>query len=60
MVRANGLVRDFYETLKIGTSDAVGRIFITGISPVMMDDLTSGFNIDLFDGSPDTAFQADL
>ncbi|HBG41907.1 MAG TPA: AAA family ATPase [Porphyromonadaceae bacterium] len=44
-VRANGIVRDFYETLKIGTSDAVGRIFITGISPVMIDDLTSGFNI---------------
>ncbi|HBK31757.1 MAG TPA: hypothetical protein DEF88_13820 [Porphyromonadaceae bacterium] len=43
--RANGIVRDFYETLKIGTSDAVGRIFITGISPVMIDDLTSGFNI---------------
>jgi hypothetical protein len=45
MIRANGLVRDFYETLKIGTSDVVDRIFITGISPVMMDDLTSGFNI---------------
>jgi hypothetical protein len=45
MVRTNGLVRDFYETLKIGTSDTVDRIFITGISPVMLDDLTSGFNI---------------
>ncbi|MGD9556339.1 MAG: AAA family ATPase [Mangrovibacterium sp.] len=45
MTRANGLVRDFYETLKIGTSDVVDRIFITGISPVMLDDLTSGFNI---------------
>jgi len=38
-------VRDFYETLKIGTKSAVDRIFITGISPVMIDDLTSGFNI---------------
>jgi hypothetical protein len=45
MVRANGLVRDFYETLKIGTSNVLDRIFITGISPVMLDDLTSGFNI---------------
>jgi hypothetical protein len=45
MVRANGMVRDFYETLKIGTSDVLDRIFITGISPVMLDDLTSGFNI---------------
>ena len=45
MIRANGVVRDFYETVKIGTSEAVSRIFITGISPVMLDDLTSGFNI---------------
>ena len=45
MVHANGIVRDFYETLKIGTSHIVDRIFITGISPVMIDDLTSGFNI---------------
>jgi len=45
MVRSNGLVRDFYETLKIGTTDVIDRIFITGISPVMLDDLTSGFNI---------------
>ena len=45
MVEANGLVRDFYETLKIGTKSVVDRIFITGISPVMLDDLTSGFNI---------------
>jgi len=45
MVRSNGVVRDFYETLKIGTKSVVDRIFITGISPVMIDDLTSGFNI---------------
>jgi hypothetical protein len=45
MVAANGLVRDFYETLKIGAKTVVDRIFITGISPVMLNDLTSGFNI---------------
>jgi hypothetical protein len=45
MVEANGLVRNFYETLKIGTKSVVDRIFITGISPVMLNDLTSGFNI---------------
>ena len=44
MVRSNGLVRDFYETLKIGAKTVIDRIFITGISPVMLDDLTSGFN----------------
>jgi hypothetical protein len=45
VVTANGLVRDFYEMLKTGTSNVIDRIFITGISPVMFNDLTSGFNI---------------
>jgi hypothetical protein len=45
VIRANGIVRDFYERLKDGTKTVIDRIFITGISPVMMDDLTSGFNI---------------
>ncbi|WP_156202117.1 AAA family ATPase, partial [Thermoanaerobacter thermocopriae] len=47
IVRASGFVRDFYETLKIGTKRVIDRIFITGISPIMLDDLTSGFNIAL-------------
>jgi hypothetical protein len=46
MVTANGLVRDFYERIKEATkSSVVYRTFITGISPVMLDDLTSGYNI---------------
>jgi hypothetical protein len=46
MVTANGLVRDFYEKIKASTkSSIIYRTFITGISPVMLDDLTSGYNI---------------
>lgn len=45
IIRATGFVRDFYETVKIGTESVIDRVFITGISPVMLDDLTSGFNI---------------
>ena len=45
IIRASGFVRDFYETVKIGTENVIDRIFITGISPIMLDDLTSGFNI---------------
>ncbi|MDR0700196.1 MAG: AAA family ATPase, partial [Tannerella sp.] len=46
MVTANGLVRDFYERIKTAAIDAVVyRTFITGISPVMLDDMTSGYNI---------------
>jgi len=44
-VKAGGIVRSFYENLKVGTDSIVRRIFITGISPMMINDLTSGFNI---------------
>jgi hypothetical protein len=45
LVRANGVVRDFYEILKEGTKTVVDRIILTGITPIMLDDVTSGFNI---------------
>ena len=45
-VKKTGFVRTFYATLKSGTrSGAVGRMFVTGVSPLMLDDLSSGFNI---------------
>ncbi|MDR0697877.1 MAG: ATP-binding protein [Tannerella sp.] len=44
-IRANGIVRDFYETLKEGSETVIDRIMLTGITPVMLDDLTSGFNV---------------
>lgn len=47
VIRAAGVVRDFYEAIKIGAKTAVDRIFITGLSPIMLDDMTSGFNIAL-------------
>jgi len=45
-VSRNGFVRKFYESLKTATRNGIiGRIFITGVSPVTLDALTSGFNI---------------
>lgn len=45
-VSKNGFVRKFYESLKTATGEGiVDRIFITGVSPVTLDSLTSGFNI---------------
>jgi Predicted AAA-ATPase len=45
-VSSNGFVRKFYESIKTATGDGVvDRIFITGVSPITMDSLTSGFNI---------------
>jgi hypothetical protein len=40
-----GAFREFFNALKGGTDSAIKRLFITGVSPVTMDDLTSGFNI---------------
>jgi hypothetical protein len=45
-VSKNGYVRKFYETIKSATqSGVVDRFFITGVSPLTLDALTSGFNI---------------
>ena len=43
-----GLIRGFFNNVKASTSNAgaaVERLFITGVSPITMDDVTSGFNI---------------
>lgn len=40
-----GYLRAFFNRVKAGTDSSIKRCFITGVSPVTMDDLTSGFNI---------------
>ena len=40
-----GYLRKFFDTVKGAAGDTLARVFVTGVSPVMMDDLTSGFNI---------------
>ncbi len=41
-----GFVRSFYEVLKSATmSGVLDRLFVTGVTPLMLDSLTSGFNI---------------
>ncbi len=42
-----GFFRNFFGTLKAGTTQtgSVERLFVTGVSPITMDDVTSGFNI---------------
>ena len=42
-----GFYRNFFATLKAGAGQGGGveRMFITGVSPITMDDVTSGFNI---------------
>ena len=43
-----GFYRSFFATLKAGAERSDGgleRLFITGVSPITLDDVTSGFNI---------------
>ena len=45
-ISSNGFVRKFYEVIKDGTGTGiVDRLFITGVSPITLDSMTSGFNI---------------
>ena len=48
LTHGGGFYRNFFATLKAGvgqTGSGLERLFITGVSPVTLDDLTSGFNI---------------
>jgi hypothetical protein len=48
LCHGDGFFKQFFTNLKTATSDTdapVTRLFITGVSPVTMDDVTSGFNI---------------
>ena len=48
LCHGDGFFKQFFTLLKAaagGTNAPVTRLFITGVSPVTMDDVTSGFNI---------------
>jgi len=48
ITHGNGFLRLFFNKLKLATTAknaSLKKIFITGVSPVTLDDVTSGFNI---------------
>ena len=46
IIGRGGFVRSFYETIKTATMEGiVDRFFITGVTSITLDSLTSGFNI---------------
>jgi len=48
LTRNAGYFKQFFSNLKgmaSGSGSGLARIFITGVSPVTMDDVTSGFNV---------------
>ena len=53
ITHGSGFFRSFLKVVKDYSSSVIERIFLTGVSPVTMDDLTSGFNIaDNYSSSP--------
>lgn len=42
---AKGFLKDFYAKIKEATSGPVARIFITGVTSISLDSMTSGFSI---------------
>ncbi len=48
LIHGSGFFRSFFNVLKWGTTDInspISRLFMTGVSPITLDDVTSGFNI---------------
>ncbi|CAK0776467.1 AAA family ATPase [Gammaproteobacteria bacterium] len=48
LTHSGGFFRHFFSMLKEGvgrTGSGLSRLFITGVSPITLDDVTSGFNI---------------
>lgn len=48
LTHGEGFFKSFFNGLKVGTSgmDApIKRLFLTGVSPITLDDVTSGYNI---------------
>jgi len=46
LVRGEGVLKTVFKAVKDGTGGlGIDRVFITGVSPVVMSDITSGFNI---------------
>ena len=41
----DGILRTFFKVVKSCSASTIARMFITGVSPVSMDDITSGYNI---------------
>jgi hypothetical protein len=48
ITHGEGFLRSFFNVVKGGTTGTgapISRLFITGVSPITLDDVTSGFNI---------------
>ena len=46
LVTGEGMFKTFFKNIKsMGSGDGIDRVFVTGVSPVVMNDITSGANV---------------
>ena len=45
IISRHGFVRKFFEAVKKMSGEVIDRLFVTGVSPITLDSMTSGFNI---------------
>ncbi len=45
ILRSGGFFRGFFEIVKFGTATSVDKVYITGILPITIADMNSGYNI---------------
>ena len=45
ILKKGGFFRSFFEAIKAGTSTSIDQVYITGIQPITIADMNSGFNI---------------
>jgi hypothetical protein len=45
VLESTGFVRTFFKTLKASSGRDISRLLFTGVSPMALDDMASGFNI---------------
>lgn len=46
LLAGEGIVKTLFKVIKASAAEgAIGRVFITGVSPVVMADMTSGYNV---------------
>lgn len=46
LVQSEGILKTLFKVIKDNASEGkVGRVFITGVSPVVMSDMSSGYNV---------------
>ncbi|MEZ4731952.1 MAG: AAA family ATPase [Caldilineaceae bacterium] len=45
LVTGEGLLKTVFKNVKGAMDEGLGRVFITGVSPILLSDVTSGYNI---------------